>query len=121
MCDVLNVSTSGYYDSLASEPSVRATRHDQIKHEVQQVYDEHHGIYGSWKIADVMQQRADLESACRNTVASAMRELGLKSRVYKAFKPTTTQADPSKRPAENLLQQDFAADRPNEKWVTDIT
>ena len=121
MCDVLNVSTSGYYDSLASEPSVRATRHDQIKHEVQQVYDEHHGIYGSWKIADVMQQHADLESACRNTVASAMRELGLKSRVYKAFKPTTTQADPSKRPAENLLQQDFAADRPNEKWVTDIT
>ena len=94
MCDVLNVSTSGYYDALVSEPSARTVRHDQIRHAVQQVYDEHHGIYGSYKIADVLQQHDDLESACRNTVASAMRELGLKSRVSKAFKPTTTQAEP---------------------------
>ncbi len=36
-------------------------------------------------------------------------------------KPTTTQVDPRKRPAENVLQQDFHADRPNQKWVTDIT
>ena len=64
MCDVLNVSTSGYYDSLVCEPGARAVRHDQIKHTVRQVYDEHHGIYGSWKIADVLRQRDDLESAC---------------------------------------------------------
>ncbi len=88
---------------------------------MQQVYDEHHGIYGSWKITDVMQERHDLESACRNTVAAAMRELGLKSRVCRTFKPTTTQVDPSKRPADNVLQQNFEADRPNQKWVTDIT
>jgi putative transposase len=68
-----------------------------------------------------MQQRDDLESACRNTIASAMRELGLKSRVLRPFKPTTTQADPCKRPAENILQQDFNVDQPNQKWVTDIT
>ena len=121
ICDVLNVSTSGYYDSLVFEPSARAARHDQIRQAVQQVYDEHHGIYGSYKIADVLRERDDLESACRNTVASAMRDLGLKSKVCKDFKPTTTRADPSKRPADNVLQQDFAADRPNEKWVTDIT
>ena len=88
---------------------------------MQRVYDEHHGIYGSWKIADVMQERDDLESACRNTVAAAMRELGLTSRVCKAFKPATTQADPNKRPAANLLEQDFTAERPNQKWFTDIT
>ena len=56
MCDVLNVSTSGYYDALVSEPSARAARHDQIRHAVRQVYDEHHAIYGSWKIADVLRQ-----------------------------------------------------------------
>jgi putative transposase len=68
-----------------------------------------------------MQQREDLESACRNTVAAAMRELGLKSRVCKRFKPTTTQTDPTKQPAENRLDRDFTADAPNRKWVTDIT
>jgi len=121
MCDVLNVSTSGFYDFRGRKISPRAKRRDQIKREVQQVYEESHGIYGSWKIADALQQRDNLESACRNTVASAMRELCLKSRVCKTFKPTTTQVDPSKRPAENVLQQNFHADRPNHKWGTNIT
>jgi len=121
MCDVLHVSKSGYYGRLQRQPSARAQRTDRIKQTVQEVYDEHHGIYGSYKIADVMRQRDDLDSACRNTVATAMGELGLKSRVHKAFKPTTTTADPSKQPAANRLEQDFTADAPNRKWVTDIT
>ena len=50
-----------------------------------------------------------------------MRELGLKSRVWKAFTPTTTQSDPTKQPAPNTLDRDFTADRPNRKWVADIT
>ena len=57
-----------------------------------------------------MDQREELETACRNTVAAAMQELGLKSRVSKAFQPTTTQADPTKQPAENKLDRDFTAD-----------
>ena len=50
-----------------------------------------------------------------------MRELGLKSRIAKAFTPTTTQADPTKQPAPNKLDRDFTAAAPNRKWVTDIT
>ena len=121
MCQILNVSTSGYYDSIAREPSKRAQRRDQIRRDVQMVYRDSHGIYGSWKISDFLQRRDDLESACRNTVAAAMRALGLKSRVCKTFKPVTTQADPSKRPADNLLNREFAASAPDRKWVTDIT
>jgi len=121
MCKVLNVSPSGYYDALRRADSARAQRQARIRQGVQQVYDEHDGIYGSWKIAEVMAGRDELESACRNTVAAAMKELGLRSRVSKAFVPTTTQVDPNKRPAENLLDQNFTADAPNRKWVTDIT
>jgi putative transposase len=121
MCDVLRVSTSGYYDSLGREPSSRAQRHQRIQQAVQQVHAQSHGIYGSYKVAQQLQKRDDLESACRNTVAATMRELGLASCVCKAFKPTTTQADPAKQPAENKLAQDFTADAPNRKWATDIT
>ena len=110
MCDVLNVSTSGYYDSIDRPPSARAERHERIQQAVPQVHAESHGIYGSYKIAEVLQQREDLESACRNTVAAAMRELGLKSRVCKRFTPTTTQTDPTKQPADNTLDRDFTAD-----------
>ena len=121
MCDVLHVSTSGYYASLDRPQSGRAQRHDLIRQSVRQVHTESHGIYGCQKIAEVLQTRDDLESACRNTVAAIMQELGLASKVVKAFKPTTTQPDPSKQPAENKLDQDFTAEAPDRKWVTDIT
>jgi putative transposase len=121
MCEVLNVSSSGYYDSMDRPPSERAKRHERIQLAVERVHAESHGVYGSVKVAEVLQKRDDLESACRNTVASAMREMGLKSRVCKRFKPTTTQTDPTKQPAENKLDRDFTAEAPNRKWVTDIT
>jgi putative transposase len=121
LCRLLGVSTSGYYDARQRPPSARTQRQARIRHGIQAVYDQHHGIYGSWKIAEVLAQRDDLESACRNTVAKAMRELGLKSKVGRAFQPTTTRVDPAQRPAENLLGQDFAASAPNRKWAADIT
>ena len=121
MCDVLGVSPSGYYDSIDRPPSDRKKRHERIQQAVEQVYAESYGIYGSQKVAERLQQRDDLESACRNTVAAAMREMGLKSRVCKRFTPTTTQSDPTKQPAENRLDRNFTAEAPNRKWVTDIT
>ncbi len=121
MCEVLAVSTSGYYAWIDREPSPRAVRHERIRQSVREVHAQSHEVYGSYKVARELRQRDDLESACRNTVASAMRELGLKSRIRKSFVPTTTQVDPSREPAPNLLDRDFTATEPNRKWVTDIT
>lgn len=121
MCRILGVSKSGFYKWLKAVPSPRAQRSERIRKTVQEIHEQSNEIYGSYKIAEVMQADDNLETACRNTVASAMREIGLKSRVSKNFKPTTTVVDPDKRPAANLLDQDFSADAPNRKWVTDIT
>ena len=121
MCDALNVSPSGYYDSIDRPPSDRAVRHERIRQDVARIHTESHGVFGSVKVAKVLERREDLEPACRNTVAAAMREMGLKSRICKWFKPTTTQSDSTKQPAENKLDRDFTADAPNRKWVTDIT
>ena len=121
MCRVLRVSRSGYYSSVDREPSARACRTAKIHQTVERVHAQSHGIYGSAKIAQCLQQDEALESACRSTVATAMRQLGLKSRVTRAFTPTTTKSDPTKQPAANVLDRDFAAEAPNRKWVTDIT
>jgi putative transposase len=121
MCELLKVSRSGYYDSVDRPLSPRVCRTAKIRASVRQVFAENHTIYGPAKVAQALSQREELESACRNTVARAMKELGLKSRVSKAFTPTTTKSDPTKRPAPNVLDRDFAAERPNQKWVTDIT
>ena len=121
MCELLSVSRSGYYGSLDRPLSQRAQRTVKIRESVRQVFDESHTIYGPAKIADELHKRTELETACRNTVSQAMKEMGLKSRISKAFTPTTTKSDPSKRPALNVLDRQFAATRPNQKWVTDIT
>ena len=121
MCSTLKVSRSGYYKWLHTKPSARAQRTSRIRQAVEQVHHESNQIYGSYKIAERLRQDESLEYACRNTVAKAMKEIGLKSKVSKKFKPITTVTDPKKQAAPNHLSQVFAASKPNEKWVTDIT
>ena len=121
MCRTLEVSTSGYYRWLKARPDLRAQQSARIRTSIKQVYDESHGIYGSYKIADRLKEDDSLEAACRNTVATAIREMGLKSKVSKRFTPTTTVSDPAKMAAPNVLNQSFKTDAPNRKWVTDIT
>jgi len=121
MCCLLGVSRSGFYKWLDAAPSPRAIRSETIKATVRRVFEASRGIYGSKKIAHELQKSTAVEKACRNTVAKAMKEMGLKSRIYRRFRPTTTVADPLKQPAANLLNQEFRAARPNQKWVADIT
>jgi len=121
LCELLSVSTSGYYAAVARQPSSRAQRRARIHAAVREVHAQSQAIYGSFKIARELARRDDLERACRNTVARAMREMGLKSRIRKRFVPTTTQVDPTKRPAPNTLDRDFTAAEPNRKGVSDIS
>ncbi len=121
MCCVLQVSTSGFYKWRAATPGPRAQRTAAIQAAVRNVYEQSAGIYGSYKIAQQLSADEQQESACRNTVAKAMRDMGLKSRVSKKFRPTTTVRDPDAQPAPNLLEQYFQATAPNQKWVADIT
>lgn len=121
LCRVMQVSTSGFYAWRKRPPSERARRHTCIEASVKQVHEQSHGIYGSRKIADELAERDDLADACRNTVVKAMKSLNIQSCTVRKFKPTTTRVDPAKRAADNVLDQDFTASRPNEKWVSDIT
>ena len=123
LCRAMQVSKSGFYRWLHSKPSCRSKRTAAIRESVLEVYQQSNCIYGSYKIAEKLKTDERLESACRNTVAKAMKDLGIKSRVSAKFKPTkkTTVSDPSKKPAPNILAQDFKADAPNQKWVADIT
>lgn len=121
MCRLFKVSKSGFYGWLKRPESKRAKRTRAIRAAVKEVYEDSGQIYGSYKIAKELKKHGHLETACRNTVADAMREMELKSCVSGKFKPVTTKSDPSKRAAENVLAQEFSAEAPNQKWVADIT
>ena len=63
MCRVLDVSKSGFYQWLQSVPSRRARRSQRIRSTVLEIHERSNRIYGSYKIAEVMQTSEQLEIA----------------------------------------------------------
>jgi putative transposase len=89
----------------------------ELKAEIQVIYNEHEGRYGYRRIRDELANRG--QKVNHKKVQRIMKELGLKCIVrmkkYKSYKGTVGKIAP------NILDRNFTAEAPNEKWVTDIT
>lgn len=118
MCCVLQVSRSGYYIWKHREPSARTKHHEAVKAEVKELFGEFKKRYGAIRLARELNSKGI--SCSLNHVASLLRELGLRARNGKRFKYSKPNSL-KKNIKANLLDRDFKAQRPNEKWVTDIT
>jgi len=122
MCEILKVSKSGYYDWRKRQDtpptSTEKARQERCKH-VEEIYQEHHGIYGYRKIYHELRRRG---MACSlNTIYADCRRLGIKSITRRKYRIQTTDSNHANPIAKNVLNRDFKAEKPNEKWVTDIT
>ena len=88
-----------------------------VKEEITTIYHENRGRYGYRRIMAELRKRKF--SVNHKTVQRLMKELGLVCRVrtkkYRSYKGEVGKIAP------NLLNRDFHADRPNQKWVTDVT
>jgi transposase InsO family protein len=119
MCRVLEISRSGYYRWLHAAPSKTQCRVEQIGAEAKRVFEENHGSVGYRKVQE--QLAAEGVSCCLETVRKTLTRQGLHATVAPRFVSTTTDSDHDLPVAANLLDRDFTAARPNEKWVSDIT
>ena len=118
MCQVLDVSESGFY-AWRKRPACQRTREDaQLREEIRQEFRAHQGRYGSPRLHAELRDQG--RSIARKRVARLMREAGLCAK-GKRRRVLTTQRDPSHPVAPNLLHREFTATEPNSKWVTDIT
>ncbi len=118
MCRVLEVSRSGFYDWLGRPESARSKRHRYLTTLIRQIHIENKQIYGSPRIHGELVDQG--ERVGENTVARLMGKANIQSKVHKRF-VVTTDSRKTKEPAKNILNQDFAVQQPNEKWVSDIT
>lgn len=118
-CRVLEVSRSGYYAWLSRPASARATRRQQIVQQVKEVYQQSKGRYGSPRVSKELLATGQMVNP--KTVAKVMREQQMQAIPTRKFRPCTTDSDHSQPVAENLLDRQFTADWPNQKWLTDIT
>jgi hypothetical protein len=117
-CRVLEVSKSSYYDQLDRSPK-RALRCRALVSQIQAVFEEHLGNYGSPRIHRALRTQGVRVS--RQQVASLMRKNSLVARQKRRFRPMTTDSNHSGPIARNLLQQDFSATSTNQVWVGDIS
>lgn len=95
----------------------RDDKYKELKVHICAIYDKHKGRYGYRRITAVL--RKSVQQINHKTVQRLMQELGLKSLIrFKKFRVASSQGDVS---VPNILQRNFNASAPIEKWVTDIT
>lgn len=120
ICAVLEVSPSTYWAAKKreSKPSARAVRDEWLKKEIVRVWrGPGRGLYGARKVWGQL-NREGIEVA-RCTVERLMRELGISGVTAPRKRPRTTIPGVD-RPGD-LLERDFTADAPDQRWVADIT
>jgi transposase InsO family protein len=118
ICTVLQVAPSTYYDAKDRPPSARAERDAELRLKLRALWERNYSVYGRRKLTRAA-RKAGLELG-RDQVARLMRAEGLRgaSRARRRF---TTHPDPAAVRAPDLVNRDFTATRPNEKWVADFT
>ena len=118
LCRVLEVTPSGYYAWVQRQPSQRQRDNDRLKVRIRAVHAASRGTYGSPRVHEQLTQEGC--EVGRERVARLLREMGLVGLPAKRFRHTTdsTHARPV---APNVLARRFHAERPNQRWTTDIT
>lgn len=119
MCEVLKVSRSGYYAWCDRTPSEREQHRRELIEQIREVHAQSFGTYGSPRIHAELIDR-DIK-VCVNTVARLMQQAEIRSIMHRRFVVQTTDSTHDLPVAENLLDRQFAADLPNQKWCCDIT
>ena len=117
LCRVLQVASSGYYAWRHRQPSRRAQANAMLMNQIRAVHVRSRYTYGAPRIHAELQ--ADNQRISRKRVARLMRQAGLVGRPPRRFRRTTV-ADP-KVQVEDLVQRNFTATAPDQKWFGDIT
>jgi putative transposase len=119
MCQVLGVSSSGYYDWRKRPPSQRQQANERLLAAIRREHAASRGTYGSPRIQAALRRKG--VEAGRNRIARLMQAHSIVGKAPIRKRPVTTQRAEGGLVAPNLLGQDFTASRPDEKWLADIT
>lgn len=119
MCEVLDVSRSGFYKWEASDPSRRELLKQEVVERIKFHFYDSEERYGAPKITHLLHLEG--YDIVERTVGKYMRELGLRSCVARKFRVTTTDSNHDDPIAPNVLDQKFEVEMPNTVWVADIT
>jgi transposase InsO family protein len=119
LCRTLAVSPSGYYAWCRRPESAHTRRDRQLTVLVQASFTASQQRYGSPRIHRDLRDEHD-ERISRKRVIRLMQAEGLKARQPKRY-ICTTDSEHDRPVASNLLNREFTAEAPNQRWVGDTT
>jgi putative transposase len=119
ICAAIGVPVSTYYARRSRKPSRRALEDEKLVTEIYAAREGYRSVYGVRKTWKELKRR-DVAIG-RDRVARLMRQEALEGVRRGKKRRTTIPDEQALERARDLLQRDFTASRPNEKWVADIT
>jgi len=120
MCDLLSVSRSGLNAARGRAPSKRARDDTQLVEQIRAGQHKHRGCYGRRRMTPEISEVLG-HVINQKRIARLMREHGLQSHKRRRFRVVTTDSKHAHPLAPNVLERDFCATAPNQKWLADIT
>ena len=118
-CKLLHISRAAYHRWASGKQSVRAVENEKIAEKVEQIHMESPDK-GYRRINDELRHDHDIHVNDKR-VLRICRARGVKSTIKYSSHGCTRQAKNPQYIAENLLNRQFHADKPDEKWLTDVT
>ena len=119
LCELLEVTRSGYYAWSRGQESGRELANRLVVEEIKEVFKAKRGRYGSPRVTEELRRQGRICNHKR--VERLMRQEGLKARSSKRRKVRTTNSDHDQPIAPNLLLNRPAPVKADEVWVADIT
>jgi transposase InsO family protein len=124
ICAVLPIAPSTYFRHKVEQRdpmrrSLRALGDEVLRAIIRRIWTENHQVYGPRKVWKQMGREHFRVARCR--VRRLMREMGLAGAVRGRAWTTTTQPGPDAVRPGDLVDRNFAATRPNQLWVSDVT
>ena len=118
LCSKLHINRSAYYKWLKREPSKGQQVNEQLIEWIKELYEEQNGILG-YRQMTITVNRVHKTAYNKKRIRRLMQILHLQS-VCRKKKYNYIKSTPEVT-AENVLNREFYADAPNEKWLTDVT
>ena len=119
LCEALDVSRGGYYGWLKRPPSVRARRDTQLLDSIRRSFADSDRTYGARRVRHDL--RAWGECCGIHRVQRLMLAAGLQARRKRRWLPTDIGQRSADAIADNVLDRNFIATAPNQRWVADFT
>jgi len=118
LCQVLGVSPSGYYAAQKRQPSQRERDNRRLLVHIRLAHRASRQTYGYRRMVHELRSQGVI--CGRHRVAHLMRQAGLRVKARHPYK-VTTHSHARLPVADNVLDRNFTASQPDQKWVADIT